>query len=1203
MRRTSFANPILIRHNNQSLTTTIVDPTKLAEHSKRRMEKMETEEAPKAVDEGKGGDDANSLDGSLWAHVTELESTNVSLKEKMKRIRGFEKFVEKSEEVVQNLQKALGDTTLAARKQDLMLAPVEKYCAELRERYGEVRCDGWQEKVLKLMREKAVETVEQLRDECEKAGDENEEEKEELEKENEKLKENNKCFQRLLEEKNVEMADEMARSEAEREQLQKKLEEAEKKIEKLKNAMTKEKKVAEGLKSSIAHLEGEKMELRKKENERELQENLPRHERTSSLRKEGGRTTSDGWSSGGEDARSVRSVRSRRSSEEMWESESRASRYSAIEDLVKSMGEVMRSSARASALPTPKVYDGVGDFREFRRAFLLKYQSVTESDEELVAILESQFLKGPAKSIFSSLKNRHERPIKDLFVEFETKLRKRQGDAKTEALNVFEGLRRSPNQRMWEYCIEIEKWSKKALGDIGEETMSQMRVTKLMKAIRQDALLHRVLITKRPEVKLEDQYEVFKDIVLQHENEEFRMSQQRGYFGGGKGRYFGKEKAESGEKSDDKGDKGVPGGRREMGERRPVDTRKCFNCGGVGHMSKQCTSKGLNEVDAQKKEDDGSVGKEVVEIAEILGKQKKIIIDSGAVVSVISTGLLGRLRKNWEEKVEMLEKPGLSLRDASKRKMAVVGQMKTVIRVRGIEAEVVFQIVENELDVFLLGTNAFASMGVEVNWKAEKAVAVTAQKLRVPPQSCAQIEVRVEADLGEDMLLESTEEWVPTSLCRKENNGKMMVVVSNWRDQPLLIKKNRPIGVANRDWKLVSEEKESHVVNMMDLDGKEGLKGVERVREVIRVLKENGEFPDGISKILEECSDVFALRDELTQTRWRIVVETTENSASVQFMGGEEKLWIPWEQLRKVPKEIVDMKCETSARRGQRGRKKKAVVNVVEQGKLCEGEKENLTLDNVKFYRKSDGEECGCKRGNAHFVDGYGDRSYDPKNLALKMLAKNEKITPEDVHLMVFDEEFQKKLGKSERLEALRRFAKICPTWAQKVMTGAVEEFEVEWKEAADSLKKECCRKTSRRSQQSRKAKFDWDQVEKAVILAEWTRKEQELEGLMHLVEEIAKEVREVVVVPAKMECAFDEVGGVTAQWKKTRKTAVNVEIVDPLTPVGTKKTPLILSELRSGSLEKIVEYLELAVPSHPVVDRLKEEVTSEPRAKKPRGQ
>ncbi|EFO85589.1 hypothetical protein CRE_29150 [Caenorhabditis remanei] len=1044
------------------------------------MEKMEIEDAQKAGDEGEGRDDRNSLDGSLWAHVTELESTNVSLKEKMKRIRGFEKFVEKSEEVVQNLQKALGDTTLAARKQDLMLAPVEKYCAELRERYGEVRCDGWQEKVLKLMREKAVETVEQLRDECEKAGDENEEEKEELEKENEKLKENNKYFQRLLEEKNVEMADEMARSEAEREQLQKKLEEAEKKIEKLKNAMTKEKRVSEGLKSSITHLEGEKMELRKKENERELQAKSPLREKTRSLRREDGTTFGDGWSRLGEDERSVRS---RRSSEEMWESESRASRYSVIEDLVKSMGEVMRSSARASALPTPKVYDGVGDFREFRRAFLLKYQSVTESDEELVAILESQFLKGPAKSIFSSLKNRHKRPIKDLFVEFETKLRKRQGDAKTEALNVFEGLRRSPNQRMWEYCIEIEKWSKKALGDIGEETMSQMRVTKLMKAIRHDALLHRVLITKRPEVKLEDQYEVFKDIVLQHENEEFRMSQQRGYFGGGKGRYFGKEKSESGKKSDDKGDKGVPGGRREMGERRPVDTRKCFNCGGVGHMSKQCTSKGLNEVDAQKKEDDGSVGKEVVEIAEILGKQKKIIIDSGAVVSVISTGLLGRLRKNWEEKVEMLEKPGLSLRDASKRKMAVVGQMKTVIRVRGIEAEVVFQIVENELDVFLLGTNAFASMGVEVNWKAEKAVAVTAQKLRVPPQSCAQIEVRVEADLGEDMLLESTEEWVPTSLCRKEreNNGKMMVVVSNWRDQPLLIKKNRPIGVANRDWK------------------------------------------------------------------------------------------------------------------------------------------------------KSDGEECGCKRGNAHFVDGYGDRSYDPKNLALKMLAKNEKITPEDVHLMVFDEEFQKKLGKSERLEALRRFAEICPTWAQKIMTGAVEEFEVEWKEAADSLKKEVLQKNQpkkstikerfiligqRMNVKSRavfevrsatistwKQKFDWDQVEKAVILVEWTRKEQELEGLMHLVEEIAKEVREVVVVPAKMECAFDEVGGVTAQWKKTRKTALNVEIVDPLKPVGTKKTPLILAEWRSGSLEKIVEYLELAVPSHPVVDRLKEEVTSEPRAKKPRGQ
>uniref|UniRef100_A0A8R1IWP7 Uncharacterized protein n=1 Tax=Caenorhabditis japonica TaxID=281687 RepID=A0A8R1IWP7_CAEJA len=68
----------------------------------------------------------------------------------------------------------------------------------------------------------------------------------------------------------------------------------------------------------------------------------------------------------------------------------------------------------------------------------------------------------------------------------------------------------------------------------------------------------------------------------------------------------------------------------------------------------------------------------------------------------------------------------------------------------------------------------------------------------------------------------------------------------------------------------------------------------------------------------------------------------------------------------------------------------------------------------------------------------------------------------------------------------------------------------------------------------------------------------------------------------------------------KTWKTAANVKLVDPMSLIGEKRTPLILAEWKYGSWDRLVEFLTLAIPPHRIMARLlKEADVAEPTTKK----
>ncbi|PIC11340.1 hypothetical protein B9Z55_029145 [Caenorhabditis nigoni] len=144
---------------------------------------------------------------------------------------------------------------------------------------------------------------------------------------------------------------------------------------------------------------------------------------------------------------------------------------------------------------------------------------------------------------------------------------------------------------------------------------------------------------------------------------------------------------------------------------------KCFTCGGVGHMARQCVSKRVDHIQVLKKGFVQNVGKEAVEWVEMLGQRRRVVIDSGTVVSVISTRAYEKLKagcSNWREEMEVLEDPKFTLLNTSKSVMRARGQIRITIVVRGRRVGVVFQVVENNVDVLLIGTNAFESIGVKL---------------------------------------------------------------------------------------------------------------------------------------------------------------------------------------------------------------------------------------------------------------------------------------------------------------------------------------------------------------------------------------------------------------------------------------------------------------------------------------------------------
>uniref|UniRef100_A0A8R1DMM3 CCHC-type domain-containing protein n=1 Tax=Caenorhabditis japonica TaxID=281687 RepID=A0A8R1DMM3_CAEJA len=98
-----------------------------------------------------------------------VEKRHVDVKQRRKLFKNFARFVDTADEVEKKvMENLLSVQSCTERQREMIVGPIEEFRKELWERFEEIGRDKWPRSVLRLMREQKLQTVEGLREQCER---------------------------------------------------------------------------------------------------------------------------------------------------------------------------------------------------------------------------------------------------------------------------------------------------------------------------------------------------------------------------------------------------------------------------------------------------------------------------------------------------------------------------------------------------------------------------------------------------------------------------------------------------------------------------------------------------------------------------------------------------------------------------------------------------------------------------------------------------------------------------------------------------------------------------------------------------------------------------------------------------------------------------------------------------------------------------
>uniref|UniRef100_A0A8R1IJ27 Uncharacterized protein n=1 Tax=Caenorhabditis japonica TaxID=281687 RepID=A0A8R1IJ27_CAEJA len=98
-----------------------------------------------------------------------VEKRHVDVKQRRKLFKNFARLVDTADEVEKKvMENLLSVQRCTERQREMIVGPIEEFRKELWERFEEIGRDKWPRSVLRLMREQKLQTVEGLREQCER---------------------------------------------------------------------------------------------------------------------------------------------------------------------------------------------------------------------------------------------------------------------------------------------------------------------------------------------------------------------------------------------------------------------------------------------------------------------------------------------------------------------------------------------------------------------------------------------------------------------------------------------------------------------------------------------------------------------------------------------------------------------------------------------------------------------------------------------------------------------------------------------------------------------------------------------------------------------------------------------------------------------------------------------------------------------------
>ncbi|CAD6186524.1 unnamed protein product [Caenorhabditis auriculariae] len=555
---------------------------------------------------------------------------------------------------------------------------------------------------------------------------------------------------------------------------------------------------------------------------------------------------------------------------------------------------------RSWAIPDPEPFEvEKHDFKAFFRLFMAKYEDLFDDEDTLADLLRDKFMKGSAKTMFAAAWRESYGVFEEAITIFRNKIKVSKTSQANKSQMEFSQLRKRPDQSIETFCKVVERLSEMAY-PMSSEILSALRTNKLMEAT-EDWPEHSMLVMERARCDQGEEYDKLRDFAIRIETESYarkkRKEHQRPSFKSSWRQQDDEErpkkKLEEARESrrEEAKDRPKAGKWSEKRSDKKSESRntKCSYCGFGNHTFENCWKKRqnpeLHQIQHKEEKDVDGVGPSLTEKAKIGSWSGTLLIDSGAMVSVISTAILEEARAKLGEPNQFIVEEqlptnnfGIQLADGGNLK--VKERVRLLITVKDRQAPVLFQVIETEKKVWILGTNGFGALGVSLAWREDAATAK--ESIRVQAHSCAKLKVS-EPPTAAATLFQSTHQAIPESIVAAGQQETQLLIQNN-SSEMLTIKKNSVIGTWENWTSMEKEEEKEKVEANEDCSpngqnenvqkpavlaiGQESREERDRKIQLLQLIDENGkiQYPS-IRKLVEEFNDVFAIKEtELGQT-------------------------------------------------------------------------------------------------------------------------------------------------------------------------------------------------------------------------------------------------------------------------------------------------------------------------------------------------